>query len=491
MDGRRWHFSIGSRLAILVTLQALTSAGLLAIAMAALGGLRADVAFFERFILPPIETLALAKESAARLDKAAETLERGGNAAELETIRDELASVTKLVERYRTHSDTFGSVPDADRLRTAVETYKRQDLLNSEEATLKRTDQSLARLADLIRSRQRAADREISRLTAAVRNDLRDLLRVNVGYVAVSSAMFDRHRRRTALAMMALGLSGILAATVFGLHIHHLVAPRVPRLIEKIRKFKETGVNQRLLDRGNDEITLLANALDAGFDAIATRDREREQFLAVAAHELKTPLTAIVGFSLAALENPQQPALRERALEVIRRQADRLAHLIEDLLLAAGARSGKLPFHPEPIDLAALVRATAAELQSLSPDQAIELEALPPTVHLLADREMLSHGLWALLSCGMAAASPGPVELRLTSEGTSWRLELRGARTTTTAEDLERAFTPFASVQYESTTMPRGQGLFLSREVARMHGGSLRVCDDTDRGFVLVLELPS
>lgn len=495
MAGWGWPSSVGRRLAVLVILHALTTAGLLAIAIASLEQVRRDLALMERSVIAPTQALAVAKDSSARLEAASHAWALGREDDSLLTIRSDIENIQRILERYRNEWETaFNPGTDARRLRDEIARLEREDLLTGERIALERLERRVARISGLA---DRADEddgatlrREVARESSGLRLDLQELLRVNVGFVSVANMMLDRDRRLMTLAMVVLGFLGIVTATLFGVHVHQTIAPRIQRLVRKVRRFKEAGVNERVQDSSRDEIAVLANALDAGFEAIVARDREREQFLAVAAHELKTPLTAIVGFTQVALENPLDSALHDRALDVIRRQADRVARLIDDVLWAAGARSGRLPFHPEPLDLAVVVRSVVAETQTLNPDRTVGLEASPATAPMLADRELLSHGLWALLRFGMAVSPNSPLRLTLDQGDGTWRLVLRSANAMMTAEDLERAFSPFGSLQYEDAGLRRGLGLFLCREVARLHSGSIRIHEGRQNELTLVMELP-
>ena len=170
---------------------------------------------------------------------------------------------------------------------------------------------------------------------------LRQLLLVNTAYVRVSLDEFQKDDARTRTGMLGVGISGILLALGLGVLVHRAIAPRIVNLVSSVRRFQQFGVHQPLLEQGHDEIAVLANALDAGFAAIAERSRERERFLAVVAHELKTPMTSIFGFTELALKHPENTALRSRALELVGRHSGRLRRLIDDLLLAASARGGR------------------------------------------------------------------------------------------------------------------------------------------------------
>jgi signal transduction histidine kinase len=292
--------------------------------------------------------------------------------------------------------------------------------------------------------------------------------------------------------MSAVGLLGLFGSLALGLHVRRAIAPRIQRLVREVQRFKELGVHQRVLEEGRDEIAILANALDAGFAAIAARDRDREQFLAIVAHELKTPMTSILGFTELALARPESTDIRARALGLVRSHAGRLGRLIDDLLLAASTRSGALPFRPQSVDPAALTQKVAAEVVMTMPKRCFDVD-VSRSRHLLADEHLLTQAVWTLLTYAAAVAETGrAINVRLEPAGAHLRLEVVFDAPAVTAEEMERAFAPFASVQHEGGSGIRSAvGLFLCREIARVHGGSLLAMNPTEDQRMLVLDLPA
>src|SRR6185436_5719313 len=154
--------------------------------------------------------------------------------------------------------------------------------------------------------------------------------------------------------LLAIGLAGTVSTLLMGLLVRRAIAPRIRRLVGKVHRFRDLGVVEQIIDTGDDEIAILGNALDTGFSAIAARDRERDQFLAVTAHELKTPITSIYGFASVLAAHPDDRTVAERAIESIRRQSWRLSRLVEHLFLAMRVRAGEFKFQPNPFDFSAL-----------------------------------------------------------------------------------------------------------------------------------------
>src|SRR5262249_27394818 len=141
--------------------------------------------------------------------------------------------------------------------------------------------------------------------------------------------------------LIITGIAGVILTLFLGLFVLRAVAPRIRRLVAQVHRFRESGTFERIVDSGKDDIAVLAHALDAGFSSIATREREREQFVSIASHELKTPVTSIHGYTSLLLSHSPPVMDINRALMAINRQSTRLSRLIDTLLLAVRARPGK------------------------------------------------------------------------------------------------------------------------------------------------------
>jgi signal transduction histidine kinase len=403
--------------------------------------------------------------------------------------------VRLFLGRYRTEWAVAESTSaDAVSFRAVLERSNQGGLAAEETAAMNDVGSSLQR----VETRLASAGSD-GHAAAGIEDDARDLrtalrrlLRVQVAFVEVENTAIQSRSRQTYWWMSVVGLLGLLGSFALGLQVHQAIAPRIRRLVQEVQRFKELGVHQRVLEEGRDEIAILANALDAGFAAIAAQDRERERFLALVAHELKTPMTSILGFTELALSRPESPQVRARALDVVRSHANRLGRLIDDLLLAASTRSGALPFRPQSVDAACVARKVAAEVAVTMPGRSFDLDVALGG-RLLADEHLLTQAFWTLLTYAGAIAEAGRrILVRLVPEGARLRLEVVFDAPSVPAEEMERAFAPFASVQYEGGSGIRNAvGLFLCREIARVHGGSLLASNPTDVQRMLVLELPA
>jgi signal transduction histidine kinase len=468
---------VGRRLSLLVVAEVAAAAVLLTLGIISLEQLASESSFMHRFVLVPVEDIETSLDDTSILALA------GDNPAMAPGL---VQRVGDFAERYRSQIQLSGSTTaDANRQRGQLERAGRLELVDREKHTVDKMLEEVRELKNEVRSHS-SLNLEV---VANLRATLRALLRINFEFVNIAQAEISNRARTERIILISVGLAGIVLAAFLGLQVRQAIAPRIQNLVLKVKRFQEFGINERTPNaRGDDEIAVLSNALDSGFAAIAERSRERERFLAIAAHELKTPMVSILGFVQVALTNSEQ---RVRALEIIGRQTSRLGHLVEDLLWAASARSGQLPFHPVPLDLADLVRRLAGEVSAAVPSHTIHVEG-PASAHILADESLAAHALWSLLTYAtVASARDQAIEVRLACQPTCVLtvIEVRGPPLAT--EDLIRLFEPFSTVQYETDARPRvALGLYLCREIARIHGGSVLI-EMPGTGPVITLELPS
>ena len=218
--------------------------------------------------------------------------------------------------------------------------------------------------------------------------------------------------------------------------------------------------------------------------AAAEREARKDRFLSLAAHELKTPLTTIKGFSysLARKLEKGQPC-DARSVEVLERQAEKLHALLEELLEVSRLETGRFVLHQEPCQLAELVDASRRSLRRLGADDGVEA-VVDPDLPMVADRERVERALTAMV---LRAQMLGGGAARIAGVRRGGHAELRVAwdGEPIEARELGRAFDP----RWEAPQAQRqglGMALLVAVHTAEQHGGTLRA---EERAFVL--ELPT
>jgi signal transduction histidine kinase len=457
---------------LLVLSQLILAALGITMSIVALKRLAIETAYLRHYVFQPFVVISSGIESSNALYPL---LARPPSDVSVE-VREPMVRLRSFIDRYQREWLTATStLPEAIHLRAALARAGELVLLEEEREA---ADTIAAVVMHLERTTGLMGPTPAPHVRRADVEHLSDALvklhRINLRYMEVAYDAFDHIRRRILLVFMAVGLGGVTAASLFGLAVRRAIAPRIHRMVTAVQRFRERGVYEPLGDRGDDELAVLAHTLNTSFKAIAERDKDRDRFLAVAAHELKTPLTTMKGFSQVALTHRNDTAIRERALTIIDRQATRLGRLVQDLLWSARISGGELPFKPEAIDVEELARRVIGELELVARDHSIRLVPRGDA-HLLGDPALVEQALWSLLVQAVSVALERDPVLVTIDAGSAARvlitIEVRGGKDL--PEDLEKLLEPFGVVAFEGRRDgPRSTGidLHLVQGIARLHG---------------------
>ncbi len=226
--------------------------------------------------------------------------------------------------------------------------------------------------------------------------------------------------------------------------------------------------------------------------AVAARD----EFVAIATHELRTPLSAL-GLQLVALKrgeeanHPSSPERRRQGLETALRQTKQLEKLLGHLLDISHLSTGRLELEREPVDLSSLVHRLVANLEEKLAEAGntprVDAEAL---VVVKVDRLRVEQVLMNLLTNAMKYAPGSLVELAVARDGAEAVVVVRDHGPGISPEVQSRIFERFQRASGTHGRDSLGLGLYLSRQIARAHGGELTVESIPGQGARFVLRLP-
>jgi signal transduction histidine kinase len=227
-------------------------------------------------------------------------------------------------------------------------------------------------------------------------------------------------------------------------------------------------------------------ALAFAFGTLLTCARASElvgndRLVGLAVHELRTPVAIIKAYAelLEAQASQKQHTLagsRELASH-IREQADLMADWVDAMLDLQRMQLGELPLELSRVDLAQLAWTVAEEFQQTTRRHRIRVTAARrPPAPILADRSRLRQVLSNLLENAVKYTAGGTIQLRLGAQegrdGSSRAiLAVHDEGPGLDASQLDRIFAPFEQAQHRSVGL--GLGLYLARQIARLHGGDL------------------
>jgi phosphoserine phosphatase RsbU/P len=202
----------------------------------------------------------------------------------------------------------------------------------------------------------------------------------------------------------------------------------------------------------------------------------REQFIAVLSHDLRNPLSAIVGGTELLMKTPLNDRAQAMA-RLILGSASRMGGLIEDVMDFARGRLGSgLTLTREPdAPVETLLRQVVGELQTSAPQRAIEIEfAIDAPVD--CDRRRIGQLASNLLGNAITYGAPDkPIRLGASTAGGQFELFIANSGDPIPPAALEKIFEPFERGTLRSSLQGLGLGLYISCEIARAHGGTLEV----------------
>lgn len=251
------------------------------------------------------------------------------------------------------------------------------------------------------------------------------------------------------------------------------------------------------LSRLNNELVSLQRELAKQNVELEKLNNLKNQFLGMAAHDLRTPLGHILSYSEFLIDEAG-PQLSEEHLEflnIIRASSDFMLQLVDDLLDFAKIESGKLTLNRQPTDLIALARHNIALNSVLAARKQIELQleikddSLPA---VMIDPARIEQVLNNMTSNAIKFSKPnGFVRVTISRDGDLAVVAVADQGTGMSPEQLEQLFNPF-SKSAKGTTGEKGTGLGLAivKKIVEEHKGAIRVESEAGRGSTFYLSLP-
>ena len=259
-------------------------------------------------------------------------------------------------------------------------------------------------------------------------------------------------------------------------------------------------LDERVPERLTDERTEVGqmgaalNTLLAHVDtALTERHRSEQQvrqFVADASHELRTPLATIHGYAELSRRTPDDPAALSNALSKVETETDRMATLVEDLLLLARLDSGR-PLERREVDVTLLLLESVTDARVLSPDHKWQLNLPEEPVTVTGDEQRLHQVVTNLLGNARHHTQPGTtIIVSAATAGDVVRIVVHDDGPGLPPELVDRAFERFTRGDSSRTRASGGAGLGLSMvsAIAQAHGGHAEVTSSPgDTTFTITL----
>ncbi|HLL01489.1 MAG TPA: ATP-binding protein [Myxococcaceae bacterium] len=299
--------------------------------------------------------------------------------------------------------------------------------------------------------------------------------------------------------LVTMGLAAVAAVLVSLMISRAIISPmqRVSEAAVRLASGDRQARAQEATEDAPHELRQLARTFDqmaaelaSQLEAIERVSNEKDAFLSIASHELRTPIT-VVKTQLALLRRKVGPEQIER-IELFERQIDRLTRLVNQLLDASQLGSGRLPLQRTRLNLAEVARRVSEPLVSASGRHTLQLELSAVEGEL--DELRIEQVLHNLVSNAIKySPDGGPIELRVKQLSPSEaELTVADRGIGLGGEDKEQLFERFERGERKALTgiYGLGVGLYVSREIVRRHGGRISLHNREGGGTVATVVLP-
>ncbi len=298
------------------------------------------------------------------------------------------------------------------------------------------------------------------------------------------------NRIRLAIALAAIAAS--LLALLLGALLARSITKPVKTLTAATKRVAQGELGLQVQVKSHDELGELAASFNHMSSDLAEASRLRKQMTADIAHDLRTPLTVILGYAEALADGKM--AGDSEIFTAIHEEAQHLQRLVEDLRLLSLADAGELALHRQPVAPVQMLQRLqrARQLQARQRGIRLQIEADPDLPTIFIDPERMMQALYNLIDNALRH-TPAGGQVRLCARSREGRVQLMVADTGSgiAAEDLPHIFerhyrSDKARARDDGSS---GLGLAIVKAIVELHGGTIEVASILGEGTTFTITL--
>ena len=314
-----------------------------------------------------------------------------------------------------------------------------------------------------------------------------------LAYSPDRNPMEDEFLRRLNGSIFLSAVGTIIVALFLGILLSRSITRPIRELTKATHAMADGNLNQKVNVCSRDEIGELAESFNKMSSDLSRSFNLRKQMTADIAHELRTPLSLIIGHAEGVHDGVLEP--NHENFEIIREEAERLEHLVNDLRTLSLADAGELSVDFQPININNLISDIYTHYISPFNQQRITLNLKPAPVTLTANldpsrfTQVLNNILDNALHYTPAGGSVG-IETKLVENKIQISIQDNGEGVT--PEEAAHLFDRFyrADEARNRNDGGSGLGLAIAKSIIDMHGGKIWAESEKGKGLKMVIELP-
>jgi signal transduction histidine kinase len=306
----------------------------------------------------------------------------------------------------------------------------------------------------------------------------------------IKNILLNQELRRQSVSAMGMEI-------FFGGRKHFINSSRMQILDLLFSTYENAVEKNKELERVNNELVIMQRELEKRNVELEKLNNMKNQFLGMAAHDLRTPLGAIFTYSEFLLDEASRALTREQIefLATIKGSSEFLLGLVNELLDISKIEAGKLELDLKPTDLVSLIHHNVVLHRPLAENKQIRLEfrcdhAFP---EIMLDQSKIRQVMDNLISNAIKFSHPGSaIEIRATETGKLAVVSVRDEGQGIPPADLGHLFMPFEKTSVRSTAGEKstGLGLAIVRKMVEGHRGKVWVESEVGQGSIFYFSLP-
>ena len=325
---------------------------------------------------------------------------------------------------------------------------------------------------------------------------------------AAASAASARHQTRRAIAVALVGFgASTFLILLFGVYLARAVARPVREVAGGATRLAAGDLSARMTGSGPGEVGALMAAfntmatsleqnraeLESQYERVRRSDQLKSELVSMVAHEFRTPLTSILGFTNVMRKRTLSEEQRAQYLAIVEEQARRLSALIDDFLDVQRIEDGRLELKHELVDVGKLLREEARSFEVQTAQHSLELDLPDEALPVYGDSSRLLQVLGNLISNAIKySPEGGEVQLVGARRDDTVYVGVRDHGVGIPVELQDRIFTKFFRGDANARGIAgTGLGLALARDIVEAHGGRMGFSSVLNRGSTFWVELPT
>lgn len=229
-------------------------------------------------------------------------------------------------------------------------------------------------------------------------------------------------------------------------------------------------------------------------DELKKNERLKTEFMNIAAHELRSPVTPIKGYLDLILHDNESNEKIKNWAKISLRNAERLLKLVNDILDVARLDSDTMRFDMEKIDPVEFLKEIVEDMRPAITNKKLEFPVnIPPSLpHILGDKNRLSQVLKNLMSNSLKFTDCGSIGLKVEKKDNHILITVEDTGIGISQNELKKIFTKFyqAYTGEDRNNEGTGLGLFISKEIIKKHNGTIWAESEVGKGSRFIIQLP-